>query len=361
MNKTIPIRIAITAVLAIGGLKFPWLFLPAAWVAWTIFDSLRNPPPPEPDEWLARRWTTTAQDPRWKSDFLRFCESPAETAFLEAMITVYDLLPEKGVLKGGELTSNLQVKVPPYRLDFLANGWLAIEIDGATYHSSVEAVVRDRDRDRFLEQSGYSVLRIPAKVVFDKPQQAVDRVRATIAAGRKHVVAAAREQGKVSPGRSLLGGLAVVDKIVADASSFIKTAAAVQQAMKQAELTFADEKIAIEFALKHATGQLEVERIRAQSESHRESFDKSYAQIQALLGCDEEPFTMQIAPIVAPPPHADPRIDETLQAAHQSLMRTRSRYFDEVRSELEANPSLAKLVEIRLREIGCAGTWNTVS
>jgi very-short-patch-repair endonuclease len=209
-SETVGLRVGITALLTLGGFVFPILFIPAAFVGWTVYDSLKNPPPPEPDAWFARRWTATEQDPEWKSYFLPFCESPAEVAFLEAILPAYRLLPEKGILKGSGLTLNLQVKVNPYRLDFLADEWLAIEIDGAAYHSSPAAVAKDRERDRFLEGCGYKVLRIPAEVVFNEPQTAVARVRAAIAAGREPIAGtvvgtAALVQGQAtpSPSRSL--------------------------------------------------------------------------------------------------------------------------------------------------------------
>lgn len=190
-DKTIAVRLGIILVLCSLGVFFPLLFIVAAWLGWTIYDTLKNPPPPTPDEWYARRWTTTAADPRWRSDFLAFCESPAETKFLEAMIAAYGLIPDKGVLKGAGLTLNLQVEVKPYRLDFLANTWLAVEVDGAAYHSSPEAVARDKERDEFLRAQGYAVLRIPAKVVFATPEEAVGRVQSAIAAGRTSLNASA--------------------------------------------------------------------------------------------------------------------------------------------------------------------------
>ena len=183
-DKTIVVRIGLILILCLIGMFFPVLFIVAAWLGWTIYDTLQNPPPPPPDEWYARRWTTTAADPRWRSDFLAFCESPAETKFLEAMIDAHGLTPDKGVLKGSGLTLDLQVTVNPYRLDFLANTWLVVEIDGAAYHSSPEAVASDKKRDEFLRTQGYAVLRIPAKVVFATPEEAVFRVRTAIAAGR---------------------------------------------------------------------------------------------------------------------------------------------------------------------------------
>lgn len=53
---------------------------------------------------------------------------------------------------------------------------LVVEIDGAAYHSSAEAVERDRHRDSVLEDSGFEVLRIPAKTVLYSPKEAIELV-----------------------------------------------------------------------------------------------------------------------------------------------------------------------------------------
>lgn len=70
----------------------------------------------------------------------------------------------------------MQVKVGNYRLDFVANRTFIIEIDGAAWHSSPEAVERDRLRDAAMMAKGYKVLRISAKVVLTTPKEAVRRL-----------------------------------------------------------------------------------------------------------------------------------------------------------------------------------------
>lgn len=184
-NRPFPplIRAVILLLCLAGGFVFLPLFAVAALIAWGLYSELTAPK----QEHITTRWTVSPTDPDWKSYFLQSCESPAETAFLEAMITAYDLQPEAGKLRGGGLTLDPQYGVPPYtpfpkyRLDFLANDWLDIEIDGAEYHSSEEAIASDRIRDEFMRARGWDVLRIPAKVVFRSPQEAVRRVRDRIA------------------------------------------------------------------------------------------------------------------------------------------------------------------------------------
>ncbi|MBP2442700.1 endonuclease domain-containing protein [Rhizobium leguminosarum] len=181
--KTIVIRGVLTAVCVVAGFVFPLLFLLAALLAWTIYSDLTSPKAAAPDAWYTRRWTATSEDPEWKTYFLPYCESPAEEAFLEAMIAHHKLLPNAGVLVGSGLELNLQVEHKPYRVDFLVDRWLVVEIDGAAWHSDPEAVERDRIRDEFFVANGFSVVRIPAKLVFNTPSKAIDMVRAAVARG----------------------------------------------------------------------------------------------------------------------------------------------------------------------------------
>src|SRR5579871_3417200 len=58
-----------------------------------------------------------------------------------------------------------QHPIGPYVLDFYcARVRLAMEVDGAV-HTSEDQIAHDRARDRWLERSGVSVLRIPAWAV----------------------------------------------------------------------------------------------------------------------------------------------------------------------------------------------------
>ena len=59
---------------------------------------------------------------------------------------------------------------------------LALEIDGWKHHSSREAFVRDRRRDRALTRLGWLVVRFAASEVMDDPEVFVREARALIAA-----------------------------------------------------------------------------------------------------------------------------------------------------------------------------------
>lgn len=172
----IPFRIIAAIVCFFIGFFFPLSFGLAALIAWSIYSDVTAPLIEVPSREEKLKELTTA-DEGWLHSFHDLCESPAETAFLDAMVFAYDLKPEKGFLSGGGLKLQMQVPVSRYRLDFLVDGILIVEVDGAAYHSSPEAVERDRIRDASMKGAGYEVLRIPAKITLYSPEIAVERVR----------------------------------------------------------------------------------------------------------------------------------------------------------------------------------------
>ncbi|WP_082585397.1 DUF559 domain-containing protein [Rhodanobacter sp. Root179] len=167
-------------LLLLGGFIFLPLFFLGAFVAWSLIDDLRNPTKPEDHPFFDPKFVP-ASDTSWLDRWLALCESPAETKFLRAVLDAYGLSPSKGKLVGNGLSLDLQVKLAPYRVDFLANDRLVVEVDGAAYHSSPEEVARDAERDETLRSRGYTVLRIPARLVFNSPGKAVDRLRTALA------------------------------------------------------------------------------------------------------------------------------------------------------------------------------------
>ncbi|MGX9350169.1 endonuclease domain-containing protein [Shimia sp. W99] len=145
-------------------------------VIWGVTAWIRPKDEDEPDP-PSKLETLTADDEDWHRYFQHHCESPAEVAFLDAMVEAFNLTPEKGRLRGGGLTLQMQVPVMNYRLDFLIDDGLIVEVDGAQWHSSPEAVERDAERDKALAAKGYEILRIPAKVTLYKPEDAIKQVR----------------------------------------------------------------------------------------------------------------------------------------------------------------------------------------
>ena len=61
-----------------------------------------------------------------------------------------------------------------FRLDFaIPKKKIGIEIDGFRYHASQEAIMKDRQRQRAVEQQGWRIVRFAAKEVFNDPKGCV--------------------------------------------------------------------------------------------------------------------------------------------------------------------------------------------
>jgi very-short-patch-repair endonuclease len=192
----LPFRILATFFCFFLGFIFPFSFALAALIAWSIYEDITDPSSKEPPR-PSKLETLTADDEDWHRYFQHHCESPAEVAFLDAVVEAFNLTPEKGRLRGGGLTLQMQVPVMNYRLDFLIDDGLIVEVDGAQWHSSPEAIERDAERDKALAAKGYEILRIPAKVTLYKPDDAIKQVRQARSGwlARKAKARASRAQG----------------------------------------------------------------------------------------------------------------------------------------------------------------------
>jgi hypothetical protein len=253
----------------------------------------------------------------------------------------------------------------PYRVDFLADSWLVIEIDGAAYHSSPEAVAKDEARDRFFDRHGYSVLRIPARLVFNSPRDAIQNVRAAIAAGRKPDGAVSPKQAVATPDWSLGNMAASVANSLIKLDEYVDIKLAVREATSRSRASFGSEKIVIDAALECAVRELQVEEFRLQSDDHRQLYENNRAHVRRILddhgGGLRQEFTMHIPPILAPSPHPDSAIDAAIQRAHHLLLEERSMYFDEARRRMRTDPRLPKLVEAHLLKWNCSACWDAIS
>jgi very-short-patch-repair endonuclease len=162
---------AVAAICVFAGFLMPPLFGVAGFAGWAAWRRIRNDD--RFDGPVIPLAQVTPNTPRWISHYVRACESPAESAFLKAMISRYRLKPNNGSLRTQGLVLEMQKPIGRYRADFVANGRLVVEIDGARWHGSREAQARDAQRDRDMRGMGLEVLRIPAKTVFRTPKRAV--------------------------------------------------------------------------------------------------------------------------------------------------------------------------------------------
>lgn len=166
---TLPLRIFLLVASLFLGVSFPLAFLLSAFLAFGFFtrDEVEAP---------SRHSVRDFHQLVSLEDMRNACESPAELAFLDTMVSKFQLREGRDGLQGEQITLKSQVKIGRYRLDFLIDDRVVVEVDGATWHSSSEAVVRDTQRDKFLSGQGFVILRIPAKTVFNAPDKVIKSV-----------------------------------------------------------------------------------------------------------------------------------------------------------------------------------------
>lgn len=366
-KQAIIIRGTITAVLVFAGFAFPLVWIAAAFFAYTTFQAFPDPEPETPESmYRTRQSTVIADDPEWREYFLAACESPAETAFLEAMIKGYDLKPNKGILVGAGIELDMQTEYKPYRLDFLVNRWLVVEVDGAEWHSSPEAVKRDGIRDEFFRAKGFAVLRIPAKVVFQKPTEAMSRVRAAIANGRPAQKVAVKA-APISVDKTFTNSMSAFGKFIDDVDAHVTREKAIQEALGPSRQTFDTEKMVIDSGLENAKKAIAFEDELSANPNLRKHFEEYHAEFEALLKSTRSKYdrgqsaTIIISPISWPKAHPDPDLNATIMEMHFKLHGDRTRYFDEVRQQISKDPRLSPHVQTHLENLGCHSSWKEIS
>jgi very-short-patch-repair endonuclease len=109
------------------------------------------------------------------SAFILKCESPAEEALLKSLIDVAKLVPSDDGL-AGEFLLQQQITALSYRVDFLIDKKLVIEVDGYTFHSGKESFELDRQRDQDLILAGFLPMRFSASQVFKDPDSVAEKI-----------------------------------------------------------------------------------------------------------------------------------------------------------------------------------------
>lgn len=370
-NKSSPFGIFILfGCLIIGGFVFPYLFFLAGVLAIVMLNDRASPQIESVPPTLPRRLTVTAADADWKDEFLYLCESPAETAFLEAAVTEYGLVPANGKLKGSGLIFELQVVTAPYRVDFLVEGWLVVEIDGAAYHSSPEAKANDAARDEILQSRGYSVLRIPAKTVFASGAEAVRRVDAALsertrkpAQPTKQVApqsaASVRAPSPKLSYRQILGPLSpAVSGSDKDGSILI----AKHRALTPTLNAHRSEKSVIEAALKSAEQSIRIEENGA-GDSKMAGIYNARDSFSGVLGLNPSRPSLVVPPLGVPEGHeqGDSEINRLVQIAYQDILKKHAEFLDEIRTRLHSNLALADFVEKKLLEWDYGVVWERLA
>lgn len=124
---------------------------------------------------------------------LPLCESPIEELMLVALgfmvIRGHEGFPVIHDLTSGEPWPKKHIVIVPqfafarYRLDFLVTvgkQWLAIECDGADYHTSPDQRTRDRLRDDYLRDLGIPTIRYSGAWLKRNGAKIADEVAAVI-------------------------------------------------------------------------------------------------------------------------------------------------------------------------------------
>lgn len=369
-RKTILNRLGLIVVLLPICLVFSSVLILVGLLAWTIYEDLKPTQRlhfPSPRTWRDAK----SDDSDWMTLFYDGCDSPAETEFLKSMIYAYSLLPHNGRLRGSDLTLDLQVNIQPYRVDFLINSWLVVEIDGATYHSLPEAIERDKIRDEFLLERGFLVLQIPAGVIFSTPAAAVERVSEMLR--KKHYVTIpapdANDQNNKS--RSFVEVLSVINITLQDINSSVTTKQEIERYTKGFSIRFYEERYAIEKSIELAESEIQTSLFISESEYRRKRFqeisDNFYrvldtkAKINQTQRTETSKSNISISPQPKNETHPDPKINEAIDLARKALLSERASFFESVRGRLNNNDTLKGLVRKKLDQLGYAECWQYIS
>lgn len=330
-------------------------------VAFVIWHFVPRRDPNQPTPQFRTETRAIASDPNWPSYIEAHCESPAETAFLRAMIDDYDLKPVGGALRGTGLRLDFQVQEGCYRVDFLANRWLVLEIDGAAYHSSPEAIARDKVRDQYFESLGYTVLRIPAKIVFTTPHEALRRVQSALRVGKRSLPVQAEKSGWAR----ISDTIASINDGFSELNNYVERTLAVERALNDAKMAFQTEKTVIENALEIAHLKLKHEdwlmmqddSTRASVKQAQESLTKALDDVRnvqqdrASDQIDCRPFPS------APLPQRNTEYHVAIQDGYAQIVEERNAFLEAQRLALMVDPKLPSMVEEHLLKIGAAEYW----
>jgi very-short-patch-repair endonuclease len=132
-------------------------------------------------------------------DLKRHCESPIEELLLAALFAdhrlhEFELIfmgnfePHSRHVRGETVFVHQQVKIGPYRTDFLFHDasvpleigpprFMVVECDGHDFHERTkEQARRDKQRDRYFQSIGYKVLRFTGSEIFADPEAVADEI-----------------------------------------------------------------------------------------------------------------------------------------------------------------------------------------
>ena len=348
-TKTIWRRVGLIAILFPISAAWPWALLGVGLLAWTIYEDLKPQEFPTPSRRVD--WhNATAGDEGWLDMFCARCESPAEEAFLRALASSYELTPVEGVLKSQGLTLDMQVEIGRYRFDFLANGRQVIEIDGATYHSSLQAVERDRIRDELSTASGYRVLRIPASVVFTAPEEAVWRLRAVLIETPEFTNP--RPAKSQVPKRTIFQRIRTIGDSLNEFRRIADLELATVEPIKLIDAAFATEARYLSSMVKIADLHLEIER---SDPEWRALYDQALAALHDDDGFDQpaEDERLPWPDLTQPEITGSDEVRCKIEAHHRGALRQREARLQQLSNRCASDRRFAHLLAQALNRHGC--------
>lgn len=331
--------IALLAILAVG-----YHFLP---------EKVREPERANPKP---RHVNASENDAVWREKFYANTESPAEIAFLNAIIDSFDLKPRYGALFSDGLRVDLQVEQGQYRADFMIDHWLVVEIDGAAWHSTEKAKANDARRDAYFENLGYTVLRIAAKIALYQPTNAVSSVRTALSKGKRRLPDFAPPTPRSGFQRLAETG-SLMAKALSETAEHSSRLLRVQRALEPAHRAFRLEKSMIEEAIETVRrdrlreAYLDTEEKRASFDAFSARLQQRLAELEASDDRKREKIVLHVFPTSVPlsNPHA-----EEIGRKFAELKAERTNYLRSIRRRLEEDAGLKKGVIDVLHRLECS-------
>lgn len=343
-TKTIWRRVGLIALLIPISVAWPYALVGVGLLAWTIYEDLK--PGPRHVGWH----NATAADEGWLDMFCARCESPAEEVFLRAIVTSYKLKPVQGILKSQDLTLDMQVETGRYRFDFLANGRQVIEIDGVTYHSSPEAVERDRVRDEFSIAGGYRVLRIPASIVFNAPDEAVRRVRAALIETPEFTKP--RSVDLPVPKRTITQRIEAIGAAIDEFGRIMDIERATSVPIKKMDAAFETEAHYLSSMVMTVERHLEIERA---DPKWRALYDQAFAELQDEESFDQPPGDERLSwpDLSQPEITGSEEICSRIEAHYRDAQRRREEQLRQLSTRCASDKRFAQLLALELNKHAC--------
>lgn len=292
----------------------------------------------------------------WREKFYTNTESPAEIAFLNAMIDGFDLKPKNGALFSDGLRLDLQVEQGQYRADFMIDRWLVVEIDGAAWHSSDEAKANDARRDAYFESLGYTVLRIAAKIALYQPTNAISSVRMALSKGKRRLPEFAPPTPRSGFQRLAETG-SLMAKGLSEAAEHSSRLLTVQRALEPAHLAFHFEKSMIEQAIeavrldRRTEAYLDTEEKRASFDAFSARLQQRLAELEASDKHKREKLVLHVFPTSVP--LSDPHAEE-IGRKFAEIQAERTSYLRSIRRRLEEDAGLKNGVIGVLHRLECS-------